>query len=482
MRNLLLALVGVLALTPGLRAEPTFRLRVGGVPVDLHGDLNAQANAMAERFLDESIAVIVLGRPTEQTRRSLGAVVDTDRLSGWLTQLSNPDSEARANAAGELDLRLPVTVDPEVALPWLEGLKRDHDRPARNATVNVESGEIVPEQHGRSVDVWATLDALHDVFASRAEHVDVAIGRTEATRTRGELDGAVFDTVLGSFDTPYNGNDRDRTHNLRVAARKIDGVVLLPGEVFDYNEVVGERNQVNGFRPATVIAGGELADGVGGGACQLAGTLHAAAYFAGLEIVERNPHSRPSSYIKLGLDAAVAWPNINFRFRNNKAFPILVRLYNRGGFTHAELRGVERNHLVSFVRRVDSFRTYGERTIEDPDLPEGVRVLSQRGVPGFEVTTWRVLRDVATNQAVRERSESSYPPTTQIWRLGTGGAVPEEYEPPAGDEHGEYRADEYLVATQGPDTDGIEHVRRAGRTGAPGWTVRQGMPPVTTDE
>lgn len=478
MRGVLRALLLVLCAPWAAQADGTPRVTVAGRPVDLRGDPEAQAQRLARRFLDEPMAAVVLGRPVERTREELGARVDVERLAHWLREAADPTSPMRGAAGSRLDLRLPVDVDPAAALAWLEPLKHDHDREPRDATFDVESGQIVDAREGRSVDVWASVDAFYEALAGGEESFEVVIHRTPPQRTREALEGADFSQVLGEFDTPYNGNDRDRTHNLRVAASKIDGLVLLPDEVFDFNAVVGERSQINGFRPATVIAGGELADGVGGGACQIAGTLHAAAYFAGLEIVERTPHSRPSSYIKLGLDATVAWPNVNFRFRNDKPFPILVRIFNRGGFTHAEIRGAERRHLVSFVRRIDEVLPFDEREVEAPELPEGVRVLAQRGVPGFELTTWRILRDVRSNQAIRTRDESRYPPTRQIWRVGTGGVAPEGYEPPEGDTHGEYRADEYLVATQGPGIEGTQHVRRAGRTGTPGWTVREGMPGV----
>lgn len=103
-------------------------------------------------------------------------------------------------------------------------------------------------------------------------------------------------------------------------------------------------------------------------------------------------------------------------------------------------------------------------------------MLRQRGVPGFRVTRWRIVRDVARNQAVRTRSEDVYPPTTQIWRVGTGGQAPEGYVPPEGDTHGEYTADEYLSVIQGVGVEGTQIVRRAGRSGMPGWTERMGYP------
>src|SRR5690606_26048446 len=101
------------------------------------------------------------------------------------------------------------------------------------------------------------------------------------------------DHVLSAFETSYDVSMRAeaRTYNLRLAASKLDGTVLLPGETFDFNATVGPRDEANGYKVAPVIAQGELVDGIGGGTCQISGTLHGAAFFAGLRMVERYPHT-----------------------------------------------------------------------------------------------------------------------------------------------------------------------------------------------
>jgi len=262
------------------------------------------------------------------------------------------------------------------------------------------------------------------VFHGRTS-LEAKVLHGSVTRTKEELERLDFSQVLGTFETRYNTLDSDRSYNLRVAARHVDGVVLFPGEVFDFNAVVGERSEANGFRPAPVIAGGELTDGVGGGTCQIAGTLHAAVYFAGLPFVERNHHTRPSSYLKLGLDATVAYPKLNFRFKNDLPHPVAIGVTVGAGRVRTEIRGAQgAQREVSFVRRIDQVTPYAEITREDPNLPRGVKVLTQRGVAGFKVTSFRITREPETQMLTRERSENTYPATTQIWRVGTGPAAP----------------------------------------------------------
>jgi hypothetical protein len=256
----------------------------------------------------------------------------------------------------------------------------------------------------------------------------------------------------------------------------------MPGQTFDFNGVVGPRDEAHGYRVAPVIAEGELVDGLGGGTCQISGTLHGAAFFAGLDIVERYPHSRPSFYIKLGLDATVVYPTINFRFRNPFDFPIVLHETVAGGLVRAEILGPSRKYTVTYFRRIEEVTPFEEVERKTPKLPEGMRVLAQRGIPGFKTTSSRVVRDGA--YAVREKWSDTYPPTAQIIHVGAG---PKDIESKAQDDaHPEYVVDEYLVVTQGPDihTPGVTipepgggtvESREPGKTGERGWTEKEGF-------
>jgi vancomycin resistance protein YoaR len=483
--------LGVSSLIPDLpraRANPrSFEdppVVVDGREIDLGGDLRSQAVDIARHWLSQPIRLSTphaAEQAIADTRRGIGATVDVERLVRLLAAAKDPRSPMRrvhAQTLGTRPLRLPLceSVDHERLMETLVALKDEVDRVPQNARVDTQTRSIVPHRDGVRVDVWATLDAVEEALDAGGRDVEIVTRVLPANRDAEAVGEIAMDTVLGTFRTRYSPTEEaeDRTFNLRVAAAKLDGIVVLPGEELDFNEVVGERTEANGFRMAPVIASGELADGVGGGTCQISGTLHAAVFFAGLPIVDRNPHSRPSFYIKLGLDAMVAYPQMSFRFKNDRPFPVVVAMTVEDAWVTATLWGAESHHQVSFVRRIDETTAFEEVERPDADLPTGVRVLEQRGIPGFELRRWRIVRDVRTNQAVRERLSDVYPPTTQIWRVGTGGPVPEGYDPPGDDDHPEYTADAFLSMTQGAGIDGTLEQRRAGRTGVAGWTVRAG--------
>lgn len=477
--------VGVaLLLEPYWRAPPPPppppSIVVAGTTLERGGDVVAAAMDQVRRYAQTEISLKLPEGAHKLLPARLGAEIDRVRLAEFVMAAGIPTSAlARAHeaarAAGaprELEVPLPIRLDTERALAHLLALKAEIDRPATDAMIDLDKRAVAPERFGFRLDVYETLARLDVALARGVVEVEAAGERVRPRRVASELREVSFAEVLGHFETRYSKGARyqARTYNLRLAASRLDGTVLLPGEVFDFNEVVGPRDEAHGYRVAPVIAQGELVDGIGGGTCQISGTLHGAAFFAGLEVVERVPHSRPSSYIKLGLDAAVAYPTVNFRIKNPFAFPVVLHQIVKDGIVRAEVLGPRRTNTVTFFRRIDEVIPFEQELRDAEELPEGERVLTQRGIPGFKTTVFRVVRDGA--YAMRTKTSNEYPPTTQIVRVGTGAPnVKRGIEP---DKSLEYMADEYLVVTQGPAMSPLES-RTPGRYGAPGWQKKLGM-------
>lgn len=454
------------------------RVRVGGRAIDPQADPHTTALALARRFLREHITITADHKTLERSREGFGARVDVNLLTHLLRAANDPSSPMRRHHAaltgGPLDLPLPVRLDGDVALPLLMQLKEEVDHVAVDARIDVEARRVTPERNGAFLDVYGTLARLDQACATGRASVAAVVEHTRPSVTASQLRNVRMDAVLGWFQTSYNANEdhRDRTYNLHLAASKLNGYVWMPGQEFDFNAVVGDRSEANGFRMATVISAGELIDGVGGGTCQVAGTLYAASFFAGMEVLDRSPHSRPSGYIKMGLDATVVYPSINLKMRNNLPFPVVIHTRLGNGSARIELLGATSTRSVSFVRkilpRVDRFE---EREVPDANLPLGQRVLTQRGIPGFRIMRYRFTR--IGDQWVRERWQDAYPPTTQIWHVGTGPAS--AASDAQQDSHPEYTADQYLSLTLPEGGGRMQEVRRPGFCGSQGWMERQGL-------
>lgn len=473
------------------KPRPTPQLRVAGNVVPAGGDLVANALDRVRRYAAGEITLKLPDGSTRKVKRgALGAEIDRVRLASYVREAERPASAVRrAHDSGKkaeepLDVPLPVMVDADEAIKRLLDIKAELDTPARDAYIDLEKRELKPEAVGYRLDVYGTLARIDAAFRKGDETVEASVETIKPKLTAAELGNVKFDHVLGYFETRYSqgGKGKERTYNLRLAASKLDGTVVMPGQIFDFNGTVGPRDEAHGYKVAPVIAQGELVDGLGGGTCQISGTLHGAAFFAGLPMVERYPHSRPSYYIKLGLDATVVYPTINFRFKNSFDFPIVLHETVQNGVVRAEILGPERKLTVTYFRRIDEVVPFEEVERKTPKLPEGVRALAQRGIPGFRTVSSRVVRDGA--YALREKWSDNYPPTTQIIHVGTGPK--DENFKAADDSHPEYVVDEYLVVTQGPDIHtpgsagpepggGTTENRELGKTGEHGWTEKAGM-------
>ena len=333
---------------------------------------------------------------------------------------------------GKLTVPLSVTIDRDRTRAALEKLKLHLDRPAVRRRLDLEGRRIIPGRPGVVVGLYdavaATETALRQgrfVVELPLETIVVKESKIPATME--------LEHVLASFSTVYSlaDKDRDRGFNLKLGASKLDGLVLGPKEKLSFNEVVGPRTRKEGYRTAHVIQRGELIDGMAGGSCQLSSTLFAAAFFAGLDLVSSRPHTIPSSYIKLGLDATVAYGATDLVLGNPYDFPVAIHFVVSRGRVTVEILGKARPwRKVEFRRLIKEQMPFQEVKRDDPELPRGITLVAQRGVPGFVLERQRLFWDKGPKPARTESRTLRYPPTTQFLRCGTGERNP-NFKPPS---------------------------------------------------
>lgn len=207
----------------------------------------------------------------------------------------------------------------------VDDLAAKMDLAPRNAFIDPLSGEITAGVTGGLIDRPATVERImaappNSKLLPRLIHLDPEITAAHY---------ALIDREIGSFRTWISGSG-GRVTNIILATASLNNCLLLPGEVFSFNKANGPRTAERGYRHAPVIVGGAVVPGLGGGVCQVSTTLYNAVLRAGLEVVERYPHSRPVGYVPPGMDATVA-DSLDFKFRNSTDRPILIRSSNWGG-------------------------------------------------------------------------------------------------------------------------------------------------------
>ena len=137
---------------------------------------------------------------------------------------------------------------------------------------------------------------------------------------------AICETV-GTYTTTFDSPKSARGKNIKLAAEKIDRIILEPGQEFSFNEAIGPASKAQGFKLAKIFVKGEEHEGYGGGICQVSSTLYNAVLEAGLDITERHEHSKDVHYVPDGRDATASHGGIDFKFINNYTCPIVIRAY-----------------------------------------------------------------------------------------------------------------------------------------------------------
>ncbi|MEG0321781.1 MAG: VanW family protein, partial [Oscillospiraceae bacterium] len=214
---------------------------------------------------------------------------------------------------------VPVMTEPQPA--DLAAIEADILVKPADATLDPKTYQVVPHVTGISVDS-AQLKAAFDKTPEGGE-CTVPLTKTLPEVTTETLNTTLFRDLLGEATSRTDG-DYNRGHNIRLSAKACNGKILLPGEVFAYNDVTGSRTTAAGYLTGTAYIGGKTVPSTGGGVCQTTSTLYYAALLSNLKIVERHNHMFAVGYVPDGMDATVYYGSIDFRFENNTGAPIKV--------------------------------------------------------------------------------------------------------------------------------------------------------------
>ena len=204
------------------------------------------------------------------------------------------------------------------------------------ASYDRETRTFLRETYGVKFDFTEAMTLLRSTDVMEPAVIDLISVEPEITQEY--LETFLFLDIIGE-ETTIIGGSENRLHNIILAAEKIHGYVLEPGEEFSFNRIVGRRTAEAGFRSAPVLMSGEFVPGIGGGICQVSSTLFSAIKDTDILITEQRRHGRPIGYLPWGRDAAVAWGHIDFRFVNNTGRPLRIDFEIEGRVITARVEG-----------------------------------------------------------------------------------------------------------------------------------------------
>ncbi|RXE58792.1 VanW family protein [Acetivibrio mesophilus] len=295
-----------------------------------------------------------------------------------------------------------------------------------DAKVAVENNNtrIIPHEFGREISKSELLSIVKENENYIDKEVLLPVKFTQPKMTTDDVSAKLFKDVLGNVSTSFSTsgqNNYNRGVNIGVASSKINGKILAPGEVFSFNEIVGPRTVGNGFKTAKEYVSGKIVDGVGGGVCQVSSTLYGAVLFSDLETIERQNHMFTVSYIPLGRDAAVAYNELDFKFKNNTNWPIKIMSSVKNNTISFTIYGTKEDAGKTIeIKHVQvGSKPSPIKYVDDPNLEEGQTVVVQSGYAGYTVDTYKIVKiggNIVSNDKIHR---STYVPYETIIKRGT---------------------------------------------------------------
>lgn len=236
---------------------------------------------------------------------------------------------------------------------------------------------------------------------------------TAATLGQEEITG-----LLAGYTTQFHPSQTERTENVRLAANALDGSVIAPGETFSFNKTLGERTAAKGYLDAYIIVDGKFVKGLAGGICQDSSTLYNTVLLAGLPITQRTNHGLAISYVPLGQDATVAWPNLDLKFLNDSGAYILVRAIMGKNSLTINFYGQPQPGRNIVISNSSTPVPPPEQKVTNNSLPSGQQQVKQAGVQGYKVTSTRTISQNGKVLKTEALGSSYYVPTPRIIEVG----------------------------------------------------------------
>lgn len=282
----------------------------------------------------------------------------------------------------------------------------------QDAVFDKEAKKFQQESPGISFDAQAAQTTFDNLDWGAAAEVPLII--TQPQRTVQDLEPYLYQDVLGSCTSNISGSE-NRVKNIALAAQLFNGTVLMPGEEFSYNGVVGQRTSARGFLPAPAYVSGETVQETGGGICQGSSTIYLATLRANLEIVERYNHGYITSYVPHGMDATVYYGSKDFRFRNNTPFPLKIAGSVSGRTLTVNIMGTKSDNITVEMTN-ETVGTTGYKTVYKvgSGLGAGSTKVSVTPYTGYTIRTYRNLYENGKLLSSNLEATSVYRPRDQV--------------------------------------------------------------------
>lgn len=329
------------------------------------------------------------------------------------------DKVLEALKTREMNVEIPVVISTPVSLDIDEVYAKVHKEPVDASYKEGATFEVINEVNGLDFDKEEAKSLYIALKPGETAKVDLKV--TEPKIKVADLGDVLFKTLIATYTSKYDTSDKNRVTNLEVAANRCNNTVLYPGDEFSYNKALGHRTTANGYKMGNSFAGGKVVQTIGGGICQVSSTLYNAVLRAGLTITDRTAHGMYVQYVPQSTDATVVDNAIDFKFRNDRKYPVKIVTTCENGVMTASIYGVKEadEPTIDIETKILETIEYTTQKQNDSSMKKGTTKVVQKPVNGYVSEAYKVYYKNGKETSRELISKDKYIPTNEIIKVGT---------------------------------------------------------------
>ena len=329
------------------------------------------------------------------------------------------DKVLEALKTREMNVEIPVVISTPVSLDIDEVYARVHKEPIDASYKEGATFEVINEVNGLDFDKEEAKSLYIALKPGETAKVDLKV--TEPKIKVADLGDVLFKTLIATYTSKYDISDKNRVTNLEIAANRCNNTVLYPGDEFSYNKALGHRTTANGYKMGNSFAGGKVVQTIGGGICQVSSTLYNAVLRAGLTITDRTAHGMYVQYVPQSTDATVVDNAIDFKFRNDRKYPVKIVTTCENGVMTASIYGVKEvdEPTIDIETKILETIEYTTQKQNDSSMKKGTTKVVQKPVNGYVSEAYKVYYKNGKEISRELISKDKYIPTNEIIKVGT---------------------------------------------------------------
>lgn len=324
-----------------------------------------------------------------------------------------------------IEIGAEITYDEEALIAFEDMVLKEVGIEPKNASMNISSGgiSVIPEVLGKTIDKDELHNKLIESINGNTSHdVELTFDLKEQEAKIKAEDLKEITGEISDYSSNYINTGDGRVKNMQIAADIINGTIVMPGEEFSYNDLIGDTTPDKGYEKANTYVGNKVVPDYGGGICQVSTTLYRAVMRANIRSTERMNHSLTVSYSEPGLDATVANGAIDYKFVNTYDFPIYIQGYASDGVVDFAIYGnVEAmgNKTYELVNEINEKYSPEVKYEEDSSMEAGTEKVVSNGMQGYKASSYQVTYENGVEVNREFIATDIYMTTNTVVKKGT---------------------------------------------------------------